>query len=836
MKKLYTNFLMSLLGLFMAVSASAQADFTGRSVQSPAEDYSTQPVVFSLSEVAAKLNTNAADLVSALDTWAENYDHEAEEQEGNMLFLQDGTGASGLNDAYTATGTHGYAGCFWMSKAGKAVAYADGYWFNDFYWTSAENDSLVIAIGQKPNALLLGGEFKASFVIVYMGFEASFDITLVVESDIEPVETSFSKLTIVGEKVTTVEQFPREDYTADSVFVDITEAITALGCTSEYLTNNLTAALYVAQLDNSDVSEMPTARGDELTLEKSANGIGWWFGGCTDADGNDIDEVVRSTHSSSCKYYIEGLTLKQNTDGQFILEGILGQYPGNLTEGQSFYNYIYIIFGNKAYALKYVLNIIKDETQPEETALTIANMEKVGNAEVKFEEFSGGTGNATLDLNEVATLMGGDWTADDLILAALENESGETMTLKSTANNGGYWMTTQGVAVKWNATGFALYIEPTLADGEVTLTSGHNENAIQEGESYSFPMYYISPDSTKYFQLDVTVSIKVRENVDPNNLVEVKVIPIEVECLTVDTSIDANGYPIAEEPALDMEELENLIGTRSPTFYAWTTPDGDGNSEMTDQYSCTPYPGFWMSKDGYRSTWSSACPVGVCYLSNGHFDLYRYPGTPKNGDVWNGKFVLLNTATGQYVTIDLTIKFFDTIVKTEVVGEETVYVKGGDETVIDFSAMLEATGMAIDDMNDFQVLTAKDATGEWITPVDPYNGVNFKGGVAIDDTGFEQSVSINVDTETTSTIEVVLGDGYTLSGSVNLDIAILYDSKMYIYHLVVCDAETWASVEASVGGIKADTVAKAIYNVAGQRVNKTVKGLYIVGNRKVAVK
>ena len=85
MKKLYTNFLMSLLGLFMAVSASAQADFTGRSVQSPAEDYSTQPIVFSLSEVAAKLNTNAADLVSALDTWAENYDHEAEEQEGNML-------------------------------------------------------------------------------------------------------------------------------------------------------------------------------------------------------------------------------------------------------------------------------------------------------------------------------------------------------------------------------------------------------------------------------------------------------------------------------------------------------------------------------------------------------------------------------------------------------------------------------------------------------------------------------------------------------------------------------------------------------------------------------
>ena len=812
MKKLYTNFLMSLLGLFMAVSASAQADFTGRSVQSPAEDYSTQPIVFSLSEVAAKLNTNAADLVSALDTWAENYNHDAEEQEGNMLFLQDGTGASGLNDAYTATGTHGYAGCFWMSKDGKAVAYADGYWFNDFYWTSAENDSLVIAIGQKPNSLLVSGELKATFVLVYMGFEASFDVSLVIESDVEPVETSFSKLTIVGEKVTTVEQYPREDYSSDSVFVDVTEAIAALGCTPEYLTNNLAASLYVAQLDNSEESEMPSARGDELTNQSSANAIGWWFSGCTDAEGNDIDEVVRSGWSSSCKYFIEGLTISQNGEGEYILGGVIGQYPENLSEGQSFYNYIYIIFGSKAYSLKYVLNIVKDETQPEpseETALTIANMEKVGNADVKFEEFSGSTGNTTLDLNEVAALMGSDWTADQLILAALEDESGETMTLKSTANNGGYWMTTQGVAVKWNATGFALYIEPTLSDGEVTLTSGHNESAIKEGDSYSFPMYYITPDSAKYFQLDVTVTIKERENVDPNNLVEVAVIPIEVSTL-------ADGdYPIEEEPALDMAELENLIGTRSPTFYAWTTPDGDGNSEMTDQYSCTPYPGFWMSKDGYRSTWSSACPVGVCYLSNGHFDLYRYPGTPKNGDVWNGKFVLLNTATGQYVTIDLTIKFFDTIVKTEVVGEETVYVKGGDETVIDFSAMLEATGMAIDDMNDFQVLTAKDATGEWITPVDPYNGVNFKGGVAIDDTGFEQSVSINVDTETTSTIEVVLGDGYTLSGSVNLDIAILYDS---------------------IGGIKADTVAKSIYNVAGQRVNKTVKGLYIVGNRKVAVK
>ncbi|MCR5819616.1 MAG: DUF4859 domain-containing protein [Bacteroidaceae bacterium] len=812
----------------MAISASA-ADFTGQSVQKPAEDYTTVPVVFKLSEVATLMNTDATSLVTALDAWAEAYDPDAQEHEGNMLFLQDGTGTSGLNDAYTATGTNGYAGCFWMNKEGKAVAYADGYWFNDFYWSSAENDSLVFAIGQKPGSLLVSGEYKASFVLSYMGFEASFDITLSIDSDVEPVETSFSKLTIVGEKVDTIEQFPREDYTADSIAIDVTEAITALGCTPEYLINNLSASLYVAQLDNSEESEMPTARGDELTNQVSANGIGWWFAGCTDAEGQDIDEVVRASWSSSCKYFIEGLSLRQNEEEKYILEGILGQYPGNLLEGQSFYNYIYIIFGNKAYSLKCVLNIVKDETQPEPgevKSLAIAEMEKVGNAEVKFEEFSGGTGSATVNLNEVAALMGETWTADTLILAALADESAENMTLKSTANNGGYWMTTKGVAVAWNSNGYALYIEPTLEDGEVTLTSGHNEGAIKEGDSYTFPMFYITPDSTKYFQLDVTVTIKERDVVDPNNLVEVAVIPIEVATLA------GGDYPIEEEPALDMANLEELIGTRAPTFYAWTAPDAEGNQEMTDKYSCTPHPGFWMSSDGYAATWGASNPVGVCYLSNGHFDLYRYPGTPKAGDTWNGKFVLLNSATGQYVTIDLTVKFFETIVKTEVVGEETVSVKGGDETTVDLTAMLTATGMAVADLNDFQVLTAKDASGEWITPVDPYNGVNFKDGVCIEGTDFEQAVSINVDTETTSTIEVVLGEGYTLSGSVNLDIAILYDSKMYIYHLVVCDAETWASVE----GIQADSAAKAIYNIAGQRVKKATKGLYIIGNRKVAVK
>ena len=424
-----------------------------------------------------------------------------------------------------------------------------------------------------------------------------------------------------------------------------------------------------------------------------------------------------------------------------------------------------------------------------------------------------------------------------LIFAALYDETGNTLTLRSTANNGGYWMNTKGVVVTWNTNGFALYVEPTLYDGDVTLTSGNNESAVAIDQTYTFPMFYITPDTTTYYQLDIIINVIEKPDVNDSEFKEVAVWPIEIEALT------GGGYPIEQEPTIDLAVLEETIGTRAPTFLAWTAPDDDGNKKMTDDYSCTPYPGFWMNADGYASVWQSSSPVGVCYLANGAFDLYRYPGTPKNGDVWNGKFILLNDANGQYVTIDLTIHFFDTIISVETVGEEDIDLLAGDEDMnqIDIAPMLEALDITPEAINDGPTIMGYLPNGKWSNVIYSDAGLIFKDNKVVEDVDYNTEpekcdflVGFYAPEEgTISTFFADRSNAFQFNGTYKCDLAVTANDKAYIYHITIYDDEAWVGVNS----LKTDTQkSNAIFNLAGQRVSKATKGVYIVGGKKVAVK
>ena len=85
------NLLTAVICIF--AGATAQAQFTGGVEQYLTTDYSTKAVSFKLSELAAALDTDAATLAGALDSWT------AEGSEDpNMFFL---TQADGLSDNYT---------------------------------------------------------------------------------------------------------------------------------------------------------------------------------------------------------------------------------------------------------------------------------------------------------------------------------------------------------------------------------------------------------------------------------------------------------------------------------------------------------------------------------------------------------------------------------------------------------------------------------------------------------------------------------------------------------------------------------------------------------------
>lgn len=841
MRKFYFRSLMASLFLLLGLSVQA-ADFTGKTVQTPKETYATEQVVFSLAEVAAKANLTAVQLVEKLDAWAETYDGETQTTTNPMLFLEDHTQDPAVlcEPKYT----QGSAGGFWMNKNGLPVAWGStSDFYNTLWWSTAENDSLVFEIGQYPGHLMMGGDMTAHYILSIDGgmYEISIDVNLVVESDFVPLETHYSKLTIVGEQEITVEQYPVDGY--NNWEFDLTEAIQALGCSADYLKSNLQASLYVAQLDNDEESLMPTARGDSLTNQSSANAIGWWLNTCTDMDGNPSNEAVWGSWGSS-KYYIEGIALTIDEEGKAILSGIIGQYATSLQAGDSFYNYIYVIFSDKAIALKFNLNIVEDEEHPvvPTEPMVLANMQKVGGQEVAFEEYKSATDTESINMIAIAELMGESWTPDTLILAALEDASGETLTLNSTAHNDGYHMTTKGVVVEWSgdgSTGNALWIEPELSDGEMILTSGNTSANVNEDESYTFPMFIITPDSTKYYQLDITVTIKVREEIHTDELTEVAVWPIELEVLT------GSDYPIGEYEAIDMEKLEAAIETREPAFYGWAIPDEEGNTKLEDDYGkhCAPAPGWWFDADGYVSGWgASNARVGVCLLNDGRLDLYRWPGRLSNGDVWNAKLVLLNETTGKYVTVDLTLRFFDKLVTVETVGEEDIDLLANEDNDIDVSKMLEALDITPDFLSNGPAIMGLLPNGKWSELHYADAGIMYKDKKVIEDVDFEsepEKVDFVVgfyapEDNNVSTFYADVSAGFDFSGTYKTDLAVTANDKAYIYHITIYDEDAWVGIRDLKTNAK--QTGKAIYNLAGQRVSKTTKGVYIVGGNKVAVK
>ena len=845
MAKTYFRSLMASLFLLVGMGASA-ADFTGKTVQQPASNYATQPVVFSLKEVAAKANLTADELVAKLDAWAATFITSQGDDNfttpNPMLFIEDqSTTPATLYSKYT----QGSAGGFWLNRNGLPVAWGDdAMFYNTLRWSTAENDSLVFEIGQYPGHLLTGGDFTTHYVLSIDGglYEISFDINLVVESDFVPLDPHYSKLTIVGEVEQTFEQFPVDGN--EPFEFDITDLIEKLGCTADYLKSNLQASLYVAQLDDSEESLMPTARGDSLTNQSSANVIGWWWNSCTDEEGNPSNECVRGSYGSS-KYYSEQYALNITEEGRVTITGIIGQYGTTLSAGNSFYNYVYIIFSDKAIALKFNLNIIEDEENPvvPSKPIDLTKMEKVGSQELTFEEYKSATDQQAVNLTAVAELMGESWTADTLILAALYDETGDSLTIKSTANNGGYHMNTKGVVVSWSgdgSTGNALWIEPALADGEVTLTSGNTSSNVNEEETYTFPMFYISPDTTKYYQLDISVTILKREEINTDELTEVAVWDVETEALT------GGDYFIADIPGVDLAEVEAVLETREPTFYGWAIPDEEGNTKPEDNYSlhCDPAPGWWFNADGYVSGWGNNDVVGVCLLNDGQFELYRRPGRPTNGQVWQGKLILLNESTNKYITVNLTISFFDTLIQVETVGEEEINLLAGDEdqNQIDIAPMLEALNITADALVNGPISMGYLPNGKWSNVSMCDAGLIFKDGKVNEGADFNSEpekcdflVGFYAPDEgsTISTFYADRSNAFDFSGTYKCDLAVTANDKAYIYHITIYDDEAWVGVNS----LKADTKhTGAIFNLAGQRVSKATKGVYIMNGKKVAVK
>ena len=244
--------------------------------------------------------------------------------------------------------------------------------------------------------------------------------------------------------------------------------------------------------------------------------------------------------------------------------------------------------------------------------------------------------------------------------------------------------------------------------------------------------------------------------------------------------------------------------------------------------------------------------------ANGVITWYQIPNQRAVGDIYNATFYLLNESNNKMVKLAVVIEYVETIVETEVVGEEdlTLVVADGEDplyTPIDLTAVTEAFGVDVDLLEAAAEIKAlKTPTSFTADNNDSYYGwfLN-ESGCCVDLTNEEATMTAPVtlgyewyNTEdaplsfftTSGVMAVAPADGVVY----RTKMAIEYDAKQYIFNISLMNEATATGVEK----IEAPT-AKAgnVYDLTGRIVRKSAtsvnglaNGIYILNGKKYIVK
>jgi len=801
---------------------TAQAQFTGTVNQVPRDDWAPEAATFQAAEVGQALGTDAAGLLAALDSWmAEG------STDPNMFFYAAPSAPDTWSDGYTTGGEKG----FWLDTNAEIISYPNGAYYCNPVWDS-EAATFSINIGMMPNMLQYGVYNKElKFSLQLNGKVATFtiDFTVTGGEKVVPDPTTIVEkdLNVVGETVITVEQLPRTDYTADNVYVaNMSEIFAKLGIAdTAAIKSHIAELLWCTEYDTETIDKK-----DSLTQTSTAGAPGWWttdirVGG---EGGQATGECAATGYGMGNKFFVEGFSYDTATDS---LSCRLGQYPGTLKGEEKYFVNIYLINGDKAYRLRYNLNI-----QAVEQGTGLEGLTKVGEITYVLEQeptSDYSTKNVKPDLEAIAAAL--EWSVDDLSVKALD---GDDNFAAATANNGGWWFDAEGRVTAWGANA-VLFAEPTNApdaQNRINATSwnvGQYPNVFQVGDERTAYIYFFNGnEGTKYYTMAITLKCVEAKQVQ-DEFTNVRTINFGIQAVP-----SPDAYPIEETWTIDPVVLENVLGTSDVKLYGLAT---DANAEATgsaysDKYSCDPKPGFWLDADGRVSTWSSSCPVGICYAADGTFTFFQYPGTNKVGDVFKTQLFLVNVETGNMITFNINVAFVDEIIQAEVVGEEELVlpIATDDQTVaIDLSKAAQALGVTVDDLladenNYLRGLTDANIYGE---------GRNAFDGLAFDLNGYydiEGSINFTLEKDGEGANLVIysldaVDDNFIATGKFCFQI----DNKQYIYNVKFVSPAIYSGI-ATIG---TDSRRDAkLFDLSGRQVNQPTRGLYIMNGRKVVVK
>lgn len=246
------------------------------------------------------------------------------------------------NKGKLSTQSTGNNGGYWMTRNGVICKWGDNAYF--FVEPASLNDYSLFNVGQMPNNASIGEEGHTLMYFTSGNRYYTIDITLIV---IPIPETSISELEIVGGTEVIVDLPLLDSPYPSPVMANITGAADVLGVDEVILSTILAKSLFRTYVDKTYQLKV-----DRLILATSNEGWGEVVLALT---GDTLKEVCSAPCSSQSLYYMDAWSYDPEYD---ILSCYIGQYPGNMELGDIYYTYIYIIYGNKAYTVRFNINIV----------------------------------------------------------------------------------------------------------------------------------------------------------------------------------------------------------------------------------------------------------------------------------------------------------------------------------------------------------------------------------------------------------------------------------------------------------------------------------------------
>lgn len=807
--KMSTSIRQLLLALMCLFGLNASAQFSATLKQGPTNDYSNVGHQFKLTEVAEALGTDTATLVAQLSDMANT----------KVFAVIDSTG--------TVNGYTGNVGEFWLTKTGQVHEYSGGAWFIGQNFDE-ENDIFNVYAGQMPNYFTASDTLHVKAALVLGEKTATFDITYQVYVPQAPeAELAISKLNIVGEAATSIEQYPRSAYDMDKVYIKVSDLAEKLGVEKSDLPYVLSKITYLPRID-----ETYGMMSDSLTIASTNDG---WMKRSIDSNGDSTWTCGNSAYSNADVLYVNSFSYNAEND---TLTCRIGQYPSVNKVGDKPNFNAYIVYGDKAYKVNYTVNIIEapyhglgDMTQVGDTIITVSQQPNNDYA----------TTSIYPNMTAIAEALGTD--VSNVQMQAIDGN--DNLTSDYSANNGGFWLTQVGVKTNWG-TGAYFFVEPVANNNYTDIHVGQYPNACNPEDTARATLYFVNGD--KYYSLHVVLAIEKSKTPSQDQFVSVAQRTVNIQGLPADY-----GWSDTDS-SIPVSDINDLIGTTSPVLYAYISdslrrksPDTYPETMVyTKIYNMNPTPGFWLDKDGKSMGWTSDAqsPWGICTsIADGKytFKAMQYAADPV-GTSYSGQFFLVNEDNGKMITVTLNYSVVDKIQTVTEVGSTSITLPVGEtDAEVDFNMapIAEALGTDVATLIGSYSLVGRTAGGVYTNGVDPVgSGLMFDNNGACNIDGGNIGIQFSADgnkIQTYANVADELGEGYTSQAAIGFEVTgDNGEVKIYVIYITFMNANDYAT---GINGIQQNAKNDGkIYDLSGRQVSKPAHGLYIMNGKKYVVK